>query len=51
MACLDRLNRVPARRAVRYASELLSDRWHMRQRLKSPAYTTDWRALPVVRAD
>ena len=48
---LDALNRRPAHRAVRYASELLSDRWHMRQRLKSPAYTTDWRALPVVRAD
>ena len=45
---LDALNRRPAHRAVRYASELLSDKWHMRQRRKSPAYTTDWNGLPVV---
>ena len=45
---LDALNRRPAHRAVRYASELLSDKWHMRQRRKSPAYTTDWHDLPVV---
>lgn len=45
---LDALNRRPAHRAVRYASELLSDKWHMRQRRKSPAYTTDWHGLPVV---
>ena len=51
MDCLDALNRAPARRAVRYASELLSDGWRMRQRRKSPAFTTSWRELPVVRAD
>ncbi|MGD9781347.1 MAG: Y-family DNA polymerase [Kiritimatiellia bacterium] len=45
---LDALNREPARRAVRYASELLSDKWRMRQRRKSPAYTTDWNGLPTV---
>ena len=45
---LDALNREPARRAVRYASELLSDKWRMRQRRKSPAYSTDWNGLPVV---
>ena len=45
---LDGLNREPARRAVRYACELLSDKWRMRQRRKSPAYTTDWTGLPTV---
>ena len=50
MARLDALNRTPAHRAVRYASELLSDKWHMRQRHKSAASVTDWEALPVVRA-
>jgi DNA polymerase V len=50
MASLDRLNRAPGRRAVRYAGELLGDRWQMRQRLKSPAYTTRWEQLPLVRA-
>ena len=50
MASLDALNRIPAHRAVRYASELLSDKWHMRQRRKSPAWTTAWDELPVVKA-
>lgn len=48
MATLDRLNRAPARRAVRYAVELCGDGWRMRQRRKSPAYLTDWAELPVV---
>ena len=48
MATLDRLNRAPARRAVRYAVELCGDGWRMRQRCKSPAYLTDWADLPVV---
>ena len=47
MECLDRLNRAPAHRAVRYASELCGDAWRMRQRRKSPAYLTDWAELPV----
>jgi DNA polymerase V len=50
MECLDGLNRAPARRAVRYASELFSDRWRMRQRRKSPVSPANWDALPVVRA-
>ena len=48
MATLDRLNRAPARPAVRYAVELCGDGWRMRQRRKSPAYLTDWAELPVV---
>jgi len=51
MDCLDVLNRVPGRPAVRYAGELLGERWRMRQRRKSPACTTRWSELPVVRAD
>ena len=47
MECLDRINRIPARRAVRYAVELCGDGWRMRQRRKSPAYLTDWAELPV----
>ena len=47
MECLDRLNRAPAHRAVRYASELYGDGWRMRQCRKSPAYLTDWAELPV----
>ena len=51
MEVLDRINRVHGRQAVYYAGETLSERWHMRQRLKSPAYTTRWNELPVVRSD
>jgi DNA polymerase V len=51
MVCLDALNRAPGRPAVRYAGELLGRRWHMRQRLRSPACTTRWDELPAVRAD
>ena len=50
MRSLDRINRDPGRPVVRYATELLSDRWRMRQRMKSPASTTRWSELPVVRA-
>lgn len=42
MEVLDRINRVHGRQAVHYAGEALSERWHMRARLKSPAYTTRW---------
>ena len=51
MAVLDRINRVHGRQALHYAGEALSERWRMRQRLKSPAYTTRWKELPTVRAD
>jgi hypothetical protein len=33
---------VYGRQAVHYACEALSGNWHMRQRLKSPSYTTNW---------
>ena len=47
---LDLVNRTHGRGTVRYAGEILGDAWHMRQRLKSPAATTRWAELPVVRA-
>lgn len=50
MSCLDRLNREASRRTVRYATEMLSDRWRMRQDRKSPIATTNWQELPVVSA-
>lgn len=50
MDSLDRINRQHGRGAVRYATEILSDRWQMRQHLKSTAITTRWAALPAVRA-
>lgn len=50
MACVDALNRAPGQPTMRYAAELFGDRWRMRQRRKSPAFTTRWDELPVVRA-
>jgi DNA polymerase V len=51
MEVLDAINRTLGRQAVRYASEAVSDRWRMRARLKSPAYTTRWDELPMVLAN
>jgi DNA polymerase V len=43
MAMLDNINCVHGKRTIRYASEIISKRWHMRQQFKSPSYTTNWR--------
>ena len=48
MQVLDRINRRHGRHAIRYAGEVLSGNWHMRQLRKSPAYTTRWQDLPKV---
>jgi DNA polymerase V len=50
MQALDQINRRHGRQTVRFAGEGLSERWHLRTRLKSPAYTTRWKELPTVRA-
>ena len=50
MDSVDRINRLHGRSTIRYAGEILSDRWHMRQHLKSPAATTRWADLPAVHA-
>lgn len=48
MTVLDAINHAHGRHTIRYASQGLSARWHMRQQLKSPPYTTRWECLPVV---
>ncbi|MGJ0483985.1 MAG: Y-family DNA polymerase [Methylomicrobium sp.] len=45
METVDRINRAYGLRTLRFASEGLSEHWHMRQQLKSPSYTTNWREL------
>ncbi len=49
MATLDKINRVHGKSTIRYASEMVSKRWHMRQQFKSPSYTTDWQELLTIR--
>jgi DNA polymerase V len=41
MTALDDINRKHGKRTLRYASEILSKRWQMRQQFKSPSYTTN----------
>ena len=49
MATIDGINRRFGRYTIRYASDKLSQKWQMRQSLKSPAYTTNWTTLPVAK--
>ena len=49
MSMIDSINRTHGRHTIRYATDNLSAKWQMRQGMKSPAYTTDWAALPVVK--
>lgn len=49
MAAVDQLNSRYGAGTVRPAAELLSTAWQPRHRLGSPAYTTDWRDLPIAR--
>ncbi|NOU14707.1 MAG: Y-family DNA polymerase [Methylococcaceae bacterium] len=41
MTTLDNINRLHGKRTIHYASEILSNRWHMRQQFKSQSYTTN----------
>jgi DNA polymerase V len=50
MAALDHINQKYGRETLRYGSEAVSDRGRMRARLKSPAWTTCWQELPVIKA-
>lgn len=50
MAALDRVNDRWGRDVLRYGSSGLSREWSMKQAWKSPAYTTNWGELPLVRA-
>lgn len=49
MATLDNINRLHGKKTIHYASETLSNRWHMRQQFKSQSYTTNWRELLTVK--
>ena len=50
MRALDRLNDHMGAGTLRYAAEGFTKRWRARFERRSPAYTTNWRDLPVVRA-
>jgi DNA polymerase V len=50
MAALDRINSRWGRDTVHYASSGLARPWSMCREHKSPAYTTSWNELPIVRA-
>ena len=53
MGALDQLNERFGRGAVKLASAGLAGdarRWSMRQRLRTPDYTTRWADLPLARA-
>jgi DNA polymerase V len=49
MAALDQINDRWGRDTLRYGSSGLERGWSMKQTRKSPAYTTRWTELPVVR--
>jgi DNA polymerase V len=49
MAVIDDINRAYGRDSVRLGGAALSNAWRMRQAMLSPAYTTRWEDLPVVR--
>ncbi len=50
MAALDQINNRWGRDTLHYGSSGISRDWSMKQTKKSPAYTTNWAQLPVVRA-
>ena len=49
MKVLDQIHRQYGRGAVKTATELLGQSWHMRQELRSPRYTTCWEELLEVK--
>lgn len=49
MSVLDNINQVYGRDTIRLGSAALSDAWRMRQAMLSPAYTTRWADIPVVK--
>ena len=51
MTALDRINSKWGRQAIQYGMTTAEDRpWSVQQTRKSPAYTTNWQELPVVKA-
>jgi len=47
---IDKLNQLLGKGAVKFASEGIKKNWMMKQNMKSPAYTTSWKDIPVVKA-
>jgi len=50
MLALDQINDRWGRDTLRYGSSGLAREWSMKQELKSAAYTTSWKELPIVKA-
>jgi DNA polymerase V len=48
MTALDNINHIYGREAVFYGSEMISNRWRMRQQYNSSSYTTNWNELLTV---
>ena len=48
MEALDRLNKRFGRGTVKVSTEGAFKEWQMKQERKSPSYTTDWNAMPIV---
>ena len=48
MAALDSINRRHGKKTIRFAGEMISNRWYMRQQFKSPSYTTRWPELLTI---
>ena len=48
MHVMAQINQRYGNNTLRYASEMLSDRWQMRQQFKSPSYTTQWQDLLTI---
>lgn len=49
MAVVDDINRIYGRDSIRLGGAALSSAWRMRQAMLSPAYTTRWEDLPIVK--
>ena len=50
METVDRINKAWGQNTIRFAVEGLKQSWQMKQAYKSPAYTTNWAEIPVVKA-
>jgi DNA polymerase V len=50
MTAMDRVNEAYGKRSVQLAGAGLKRGWTMKRQMKSPAYTTRWSDVPVVRA-
>lgn len=47
---MDEINEQMGRNTLRYGAEGLKQRWQTRSEQRSPRWTTQWDALPIVKA-